>query len=58
MYGRFVTQLVRPALQWAVNLLAAWCDAHEKYWVMSDEIVVAGQHRLTDGAPIRPEQAE
>lgn len=25
---------------------------------VSDEIVVAGQHRLTDGAPIRPEQAE
>ena len=42
VYGRFVTQLVRPALQWTVNLLAAWCDAHEKYWVMSDEIVVAG----------------
>ena len=42
VYGRFVTQLVRPALQWAVNLLAAWCEAHEKYWVMSDEVVVAG----------------
>ena len=41
-YGRFVTQLVRPALQWAINLLAAWCEAHEKYWVMSDEVVVAG----------------
>ena len=25
---------------------------------VSDEIVVAGQHRLTDGAPIRPEVAE
>lgn len=42
VYGRFVTQLVRPALQWAINLLAAWCDAHEKYWVMSDEVVIAG----------------
>ena len=42
VYGRFVTNLVRPALQWAINLLAAWCDAHEKYWVMSDEIVIAG----------------
>ena len=42
VYGRFVTNLVRPALQWAINLLAAWCDAHEKYWVMSDEVVVAG----------------
>lgn len=41
-YGRFVTQLVRPALQWAINLLAAWCEEHEKYWVMSDEVVVAG----------------
>ena len=42
VYGRFVTQLVRPALQWTFNLLAAWCEAHEKYWVMSDEVVVAG----------------
>jgi len=42
VYGRFVTQLVRPALQWAINLLAAWCEAHDKYWVMSDEVVVAG----------------
>lgn len=42
VYGRFMTNLVRPALQWAINLLAAWCDAHEKYWVMSDEIVIAG----------------
>ena len=42
VYGRFVTQLVRPALQWAVNLLAAWCDAHDKYWVMGYEVFVAG----------------
>ena len=41
-YGRFVTQLVRPALQWAVNLLAAWGDAHEHYWVMSDDVIVPG----------------
>ena len=42
VYGRFVANLVRPALQWAINLFAAWCDAHEKYWVMSDEVAVAG----------------
>ena len=41
-YGRMVTHLLRPAMQWAVNLIAAWGEAHDKYWVMSDEIVVAG----------------
>ena len=39
VYGRFATQLVRPALQAAVNAVADWGDAHEHYWLMRDEIV-------------------
>ena len=39
-FGRLVTNLVRPVLQWGLNLGADWSDAHEKYWLMSDEVVV------------------
>lgn len=40
LYGRFVTNLVRPAVQGLLNLGADWSDAHEKYWLMREEVAV------------------
>lgn len=38
-YGRISTNLIRPAFQQVLNWGAAWSDAHEKYWLMSDEVM-------------------
>ena len=51
-YGRFVAHLVRPALQWLVNLGAAWSDAHEKYWLMSDEVAWPSPEALAVSAAL------
>ena len=45
-YGRVATNLVRPAFQGLLNLGADWSDAHEKYWLMRDEIVLSGVFSL------------
>ena len=40
IYGRFATNVLRPALQRLANAGAAWSDAHEKYWLMGVEVAV------------------
>ena len=41
-YGRIVTDLGLPPLQGLVNLAADWCDAHERYWLMSGDAIRPG----------------
>ena len=36
-YGRIATNLFRPAVLWVLNGVAAWGEAHEKYWLMPIE---------------------
>lgn len=38
VYGRFASNVLRPALQRLANVGAAWSDANEKYWLMGVEV--------------------
>lgn len=40
IFGRGVTHLVRPVVQGILNLAADWSDAHEKYWLMREDVVL------------------